>query len=72
MKHLYLKKIEIDNENLSPSPPPLPSREGKKFGEPHQGRGTHSYTPLKRGFSLSPCGRAFLPIFLSPCGRGLG
>jgi hypothetical protein len=23
----------------------------------HQGRGTHPYTPLKRGFVLSPCGR---------------
>jgi len=23
----------------------------------HQGRGTHPYTPLKRGFTLSPCGR---------------
>ena len=41
MKHLYLKKIEIDNENLSPSPPPLPSylltdlpsREGNDVGQ---------------------------------------
>jgi len=45
MNHLYLKKIEIDNENLSPSPPPLPSRDPESFRD---------CTPLKRGFSLSP------------------
>jgi hypothetical protein len=33
MKHLYLKKIEIDNENLSPTPPPLPYREGNDVGQ---------------------------------------
>jgi hypothetical protein len=69
MKHLYLKKIEIDNENLSPSPPPLPSREGE----------THPCTPLKRGFPLSTCGSPFehkiryrhrndVGQFPSPCG----
>jgi len=36
-----------------PNPSHPRPRSAKRGG---QGRGTHPYTPLKRGFTLSPCG----------------